>query len=718
MKLLAMSGFQNIKSPSFRQNNTIEHLSGLDIVKKYEKQRQENKKEQERENQNINNILYNSIFLMAQKGLYKDAKILYEAFVNNTQIDKDPELNNIIGTVNKKTGDIEQAKINYDLAFRNISAAEKDIRCDIIKNYYETNVPLGQIELDDEIFKDVSNPYLNEIYLYLSSIADDNKQNKTQAANEIKSAYKIMKTNGLRDDDVILKTALVLSESGDYEKSNDIILENLNLLKKENRVYTQEFTNYLLLLGINLFETSDEKNLNKSTNIFKNVSEISKKTGLQKTREIADYSIAKNLFIENSEKFSDFAQSILPSIQNKQYQINLNEMLGDFFADADKQAAAQYYKTAKSLIEADDTNKKQIFDLCKKIKKLLPNEAEQIDNEIKNLSVESLYNTHYLSKELQRLYSNSNYEQLDKVTAEVIDNTDNKTNKSLAKVFSNLAKIQLNHDMQQCLKQVDIALKDLLEDLNKTPENKDLQKSIYFAYKSKALILYNAMLYKEAASAINESINYLNEKNYKKDIITKDIVKAALINYKAKDYYNAEKHTIRYLELLLDKKFENSKPTAITSEINEVLMQKNDSEKRKIAAAYETLGLINLKNKNLKDSQDYFMEAVNIRERLKDKDIQLANSYAALARLAIFNSSLFKTKRPNSSKEMHNKCLEILKLKYPTAQVTQEEEEFHKKYYGKNIASGGKYIRNQFIGTDEKLIEKFKCYNKELSICE
>ena len=112
------------------------------------------------------------------------------------------------------------------------------------------------------------------------------------------------------------------------------------------------------------------------------------------------------------------------------------------------------------------------------------------------------------------------------------------------------------------------------------------------------------------------------------------------------------------------------------------------------------------------------MCAVNIREKLKDKDFQLANSYAALARLAILNAALFNTKRPNSSKEMHNKCLEILKNKYPNNSITKEEEIFHKKYYGIKPASLGKYIKNPFSDGNKAFIEKFKCYNKELSICE
>lgn len=715
MKIFAVDRVQYNKSLSFKQNNSIEHLSGLDVVKKYELQRQKSQKEKNLENEELNNVLYNSILLMAQKGLYKDAKILYEAFVNNTALEDNPELNNAIGNINKKMGDVEEARNNYNLAMRNISSAENGTKLDIIKNFYEIQILSGENELDKDVFKDETNPHLNEMYLYLSSAIDDSNNNSIQAANEIKAAYKIMKDIKYRDDDVILKTALVLSEEGDYEKSNEIILENLNLLKEEGRTYTKEFTNYLLLLGINEFETSDEKNLNPSTNIFRNVSEIAEKIGLQQTREIADYSVAKNLFIEKSEDFVEFAQKMLESTKNKQYKINVNEMLGDFIAAQDKTQAAQYYKTAKSMIDSDEASKKQIFELCKKIKKVLPQESAQIDEEIKNLNAESMYNTHYLSKTLMNVYSKEDYKKLEEITTTVSNNANNKTNEALAKVFLNLAKLQQGSDMERCLKQADNELKYLIEELKKSPDNKDLQKSIYFIYKNKALILHKAMSYAQAASAINEAIKYFNEDNYKKENIIKDKIIATLINYKAQNYNTAESLAIKYLELLLDKKFESTKPTKITSEVNEILTQKNDTEKRKIAAAYETLGLINLKNMNVKDSQDYFMEARDIRERLKDKDWQLANTYAALARLAILNSKLFKTKRPNSSKEMHDKCLEILKLKYPNAKITRDEEEFQRKYYGISMASAGKYMRR---GIDKKIIEKFKCYNEELSICD
>lgn len=718
MRISAAGLMQNSTGVSFKQNKNIENLSGLDVVKKYEQLRQKNEKEQEKENENLNNILYNSVFFMAQKGLYKDAKILYEAFLDNTNLTDDPDLNNTIGNINKKTGDIEQAQRDYTEAIRHLSDADNATKLDIIKNYFETNILLDNGEINQEIFKDISNPYVNEIYLYLSSIVDDIQNKPLQSANEIKSAYQIMKNTGYIDDDVILKTAFVLAQEGEYEKSNDILIENLNRLKTEGRVYTKEFIDYLLLLGVNAFDTAEEKDLNKSTNIFKNVADISEKIGITQPCEIANYYIAKNLFIENSQDFKEHAKQLLNTTKNKQYLINLNEMLGDFSASSDKDEAAEYYKTAKSLIDDKETNKTRIFELCKKIKKIHPQESAQIDEEIKNLNAEELFNTHYLSKALRTIYTKNNFEKVVEISEKIIDQSSDKTHKNLAKLYSNLAKIQLGEDMEQCINKADRAMNALKEELKKSPDNKDLKKSIYYAQRNEAVLLFNAMSYQKAANIVNESVSYLNDSYYEKEKIIKDKIIATLFNYKAKNYSGAEKHAISYLELLLDKKFESTKPTKITEDVKKILVQKNDTEKRKIAAAYETLGLINLKSHNFADSQEYFGQAVSIREGLKDKDEQLANSYAALARLAIFNSTLFKTKRPNSSKEMHNKCLEILKAKYPNDQITRDEGEFHKKYYGRTLASAGKYIRNAVGGVDEKLIEKFKCYNKELSICE
>lgn len=719
LKINATYNKQYSQKIAFKQTNSIEHLSGIDVLKKYEAMKDKKDSETRILNNKLNDILYNAIFLMEQKGLYKEAKILYEAFVNDTNMYDNPVLNNVIGKINKKTGDLEESRLNFNVACCNLGSAPDSAKIDIMKNYYESNIILGNKELPNEAFVDFSFPYTNEIYLYLSSILDDENNDKKQESNNIKAAYRICKSLKYVDDDVILKKAFVLSDEGDYENSNGIILKNLDRLKEEGKVYTKEFVDYMLLLGVNVFETSDEKSLSASTNIFKNVSEISEIVGLEKSKEIADYSIAKNLFIEKSDNFCEFAKELLNNVKDREYQTNLNEMLGDFMVGKNNTESSVYYETAISFLENDDINKGRLFELYKKLKKVKPKDSQKIDEKIKNLNVENLYDTKHLNDLFVSLYSKANYEKLEDISNRIIEKTDDKTNKTIAQMFLNLAKIQRGNDMTQCLKQVDIALKDLEECLKKT-KSKQIAQVVSFVYKSKASILFSSMRYKEAAAEMNKSLQYMDEDNNAKDTIKRNKIIATLYNYKAKDYTKAESQAINYLELLLDKKFESTKPLYITLDVDEILKKSNDTEKKKIASAYETLGLINLKNYNFKDSQDYFMAAVNIRERMKDKDLELANSYAALARLAIFNSTLFKTKKPNSSKDLHQKCLDILKTKYPTKDITAEEEAFHKKYYGKSLSSAGKYIKNQFTRPDKDLIDKFKCYfkDKELSICE
>ncbi len=720
MKISVVNNLHPAQRTSFKQENSIEHLSGLDIVKKYEEITDKKADENRTLNNKLDDVLYNAIFIMEQNGKYKEAKILYDAFVDDTQIYDDPNLNNTIGRLNKKMGDIEQAKRNFDNAYYNLKNAEDSRKIDIIKNYFESNIILGNKELTDEIFVNQSYPYTDEIYLYLTSILDNENNDKLQESNNIKAAYRIGKSLGYMDDDIILKNAFILSEEGDYENSNKIILENLDRLRQERKVYTKEFADYLLLLGINSFETSDEETLNKSTNIFKNVSEISEITGLSYTKEIADYSIAKNLYIENSENFYSYAQKLLDSVKNKEYKISLNEMLADFLSDKNQSESSKYYENAISILERDEIkNKNRIFELYKKLEKVSPQEIQKIEEKIKELNVENLYDTKHLIDSLISTYSKTDYKKLEDITKRVLEKSDNKTHKTLAQIFLNLAKLKQGSDMNQCIKQIDSSLSNLKETFKKT-KSKNIEQVICYTHKNKAGIFFNALRYRDAANEINEALKYLNEDNNSKDTVKKNKIIATLYNYKAKNYITAEIQALDYLGILLDKKFKSTKPKNITSDVDEYLKNTNDTQKRKIASAYETLGLINLKNHNFKDSQDYFMSAVEIRERLKDKDLALANSYAALSRLAIFNSTLFKAKRPNSSKELHKKCLEILKAKYPNEQITAAEEDFHKKYYGTSLKSAGKYIKNQFVGPDEDLIDKFKCYykDKELSICE
>ena len=109
----------------------------------------------------------------------------------------------------------------------------------------------------------------------------------------------------------------------------------------------------------------------------------------------------------------------------------------------------------------------------------------------------------------------------------------------------------------------------------------------------------------------------------------------------------------------------------------------------------------------------YYRKGAQIREKLRDKDLFLANDYAALARLKILG--FWSLDNDEYSSDLHQKCLKILKDKYPMEQITRDEIAFHDKYYGNGLVSVMKFMP---WNKNSHMIEKFKCYNKELNICE
>ena len=191
--------------------------------------------------------------------------------------------------------------------------------------------------------------------------------------------------------------------------------------------------------------------------------------------------------------------------------------------------------------------------------------------------------------------------------------------------------------------------------------------------------------------------------------------RAVKVNYKAKNYYLAEKACKKYFFYITEKE-----PTYAVPLLKlEDFADKTDSDKRKLASIYETLGVIEMKQRNLADAKKYFEVAVKIRESILDRGLELANAYAALARIGCF------IRVDYSSKELHDKSIKILKDIAPNSQVLKDEIEFSNKYYFKfsklsswNGGIGSKIKKTFKIKPKAEIIDKFKCYNKELNICE
>ena len=234
----------------------IKNLTGIDVLDKYRDIFETNKINAEKQNDHLQTILYNAIFALFDNGYYKNAKIFYDELRKNTDVGDEIELNKIMGDVHKKQGDIESAEILYKSVYNNMNINYRRLSIDnlkVIKNCADANITLQKDVSSYPINElgESNSPYLNLFSSYLQS-KQNIIQNKKQASfNSIGIAYSLMESKKIHDEDVILGMAIALSEKGDYIKSSKILNQNLKHLEDNQKIYSREFVENLLLLGIN-----------------------------------------------------------------------------------------------------------------------------------------------------------------------------------------------------------------------------------------------------------------------------------------------------------------------------------------------------------------------------------------------------------------------------------------------------------------------------------
>ena len=143
MKILPVNSNKNLRKQSFKQNNRIDELSGLQQVREYnEKLAGRSIKLQEKE-QNLIDVMYNSIFALNSAGKYDSAKIIADTIRERADFEEDFLLNNELGDMNRKNGDIISANMYYKKALLNAPDDDFALKLDTFKKLGETDVLLG-----------------------------------------------------------------------------------------------------------------------------------------------------------------------------------------------------------------------------------------------------------------------------------------------------------------------------------------------------------------------------------------------------------------------------------------------------------------------------------------------------------------------------------------------------------------------------------------------
>ena len=689
-------------------NSDYNRLSGKKCFENYDKKYTQINTVKNQKIADVQGVIYDSMQSLISYGKYNTAKFLFKEIENEDELKTDYELYKTVADVYKKENDLIKAKELYETALVNCS---KDNLVDYVaieKDYLETQLLLNK-NVDDALLdlEKREDAFSNVSFLELDSLNNLKKGNYDVAKMDIMSAYLIAENNDILSDDLLYKAAIVYANEGNYSKSNEIIKTRLDKLNKENKVYTYEFLKYLTLLGINNCNDSlnydDEKsveliNLGKIT--LQNAREIEKVIPNPQLRDSINYNLLKLEFNAPDFPLLSRVNTFLENTQNYNYKKDLSILAGDYCVSEDKELASFYYKNAELFInKLNNVSSSELLSLYNKIVQVSPELKGEYTAKICNLNDKKDLSIRQLVDVLEYSQKSKDLNSVLKTVNEIIENKECKEElKEIARTYKLFINIGRKESYYHNISLLNTNLSKLVGMYEKN-KDKALGVHLYNSYTKLANVNYDSSDYYNAAISATNAQKYIAALNPTKDDTNKSKVLLTMLWYKAKDYYEAEKSCLDYFKSLTGENYYD----LINKSVPEILKSKNDYQSRQIAATIETLGIINLKNRNYTDAKNYYKKAIEIRENLAKKDLFLANDYAALARIAILGYWDFSDEI--SSKDLHKKCLAILKDKYPTEKITADEEAFHKKYYGFSLTSAAKFLP----GRDKtSIIDNFK----------
>ncbi len=709
---------------SSQASDDYARLSGKNAMKNYANKERQLKQEDDEKYFEVQQVIYNSLQSMASYGKYKAFKSLFKHIEQEEELKHDSYLYNSAGDVYKAEYDIEKAHQLYETAYEHAQNTDEKTFFEIERNYLESCLQLDKnIDQQLETIKNRNLPNSTVNYLELDSFKNLKEGNNDKAKDEILSAYFIAKNNDIVNDNLYYKAAVIMSSDSNYEESTAICKNRLDKLKKEGKTFTHEFLNYLTLLGVNNSHDNIQYSsaaFEKAKNTLQNALEIEKKVNDPIIKEELNFNLLKIDYI-NPDKDTIFSRSteFINNSNNNFHQKVICENAAEyalklekdklFTNQESKEIAKPYFDKLEELLHSDEnSDNKELINLYIKLQEVYPELKSEYSTKLNKLNNNYDLPLKQMLENIKYHLKNNDEDTLQKNLNSIIqDKGIDEIRKCVATNYKLLLKIGKGIDFSKSTNELTENINKLYEIYKKDSSNKILAEHIYDTYNRLSNIQYNAGRYADSTRTSYKIEDIAKDLNLSQTELEKIKVFSTLRNYKAKFYYDAEKRCLEFLQMISGI----NKDKARDTEISEFISGKTDSECRKIASTLETLGIINLKNNNYNDAKQYYQKAIDLREKLSSRDIYLANDYAALARLAILNVEIFGT----SSKEMHNKCLAILDEKFPNEQITREEHAFHKEYYGFGFKSFGKFMPWR---DDSAIIDKFKCYNRELNICE
>lgn len=530
--------------------------------------------------------------------------------------------------------------------------------------------------------------------------------------------------------------ALLLRQNDSIEKSSEVCINNLTLLQKENKIFTQQFTKTMALLASNNYaEYLENPDLNSTKlkfakNTYQNAYKIAKTINDNYSKNLIGTDMAQLSFTENDiEKAEKFAETTLKNCDDDSFRAKAYSVLGKISLknNSNHLAIENFENERKCLVRNNSPlpiikeNAQNLIDVYQKIGNL--DKVEEYTQILLDKGSARYQDLMELGNENFKL-GNFNESQKYFEKAAELDNEDESA-KAVATIHKGIAKLQtLNDkkaliDIEQGCKTLEKFVKS--DNFKNPKETKNLIDTLSFVGD---FYYFKKAKYEEAANIFVKTCEIQKQQKsvqLSKDFIKTTTLKAGASLYKAGKYEEALPY---YIEIL--RNTTEIKDLGINSLNNKFVDNIVDTKDRKdcakIATALEILGVINTKAERFIAAKNCFETAKRIREDAGGNNLLLANDYKALSRLDMLNNF-------ESSKPKLEKAIELMKSSLgEKSDAVVKEQKFLDKYFGFSLTSGGKHAIRLFgqlkdlAGFDnnfkKEILNDFHIIYEDLALCE
>ena len=486
-------GIISFKSASVNAYNS---LSGKIFVDKYNDSMSKYKSQQEAQDVQVKNVIYNSLDALAMYGKYDTFKVLFKEIEDEEELKSDSGLYNLAGDVYKKGNDLPKAYELYKIAYKNSDGSDVINFLKSEKSYFELKNSFNS-DIEDEIATLAQRkiPRSSANYHELSSIVAFKHGDIKKSKKEILTAYFIAKNNNVLSDDLAYKTAIVMTSNGDYTCSSELCKTRLDELKRDQRVYTYEFLNFLTLLGINSLKLAESpEELKKAEDTLNNASAIEKQVSNDTIRESIDYNLLKIHFKYSDMQAFDEGVSFISNCKNPDLRKNVCIYMGEYLIGKDKELAKEYFDEAETFLQNNKTKYSQeLVFLYNKLLEYYPELTDTYIEKLNNLNTMETLPINTMIASLDAYLKAGERERIKQIVIETINNPHiNDMQKEVAKTYQFFADVSGKTDYDKNVENLEKNLRKIDELYQQDKTNEILKNHLYKSYKSLANEYYEA----------------------------------------------------------------------------------------------------------------------------------------------------------------------------------------------------------------------------------